>query len=236
MPENIPPPFKQDEPAQQHGPQNAKPDPKHSAPSKTTRVVTNPSFPAIDRKPKSYCPSKNTLITWFTGVVAVAAILQAIVTCKQWSVMDETMKRAERAWLTIFQYKVDLPKIGDAPSDVAEIQNTGRSPARDIRLKHGIYLWENLPDGPIDSVNIMEDESRNLLGPSIHTGVGARGTHVIDDARMTYLKNGKLRIYSIGTITYTDIFSETHRTDFCSVVANVDTGDTKPCPKWNDAN
>ena len=176
-------------------------------------------------------------LNWITGIGGVIAIGALIILYGQFEVMKTSLRTTERAWVTVFQGKLDnIISIGVRPSDTVEIQNSGHSPARNISIKHGLFIWKNLPDGPITSVELAEDKGRPVLGPSVHMGMTSENPVRITEEKMASLKNGSERLFSIGVVLYTDAFEETHRTEFCFFVRDINKVEMSPCIKWNETN
>ena len=202
---------------------------------------------------KGYWERQIRLSIWFNGISIVAGVIaigalfavfwqaktsaiSAKATVDQVVIMDATMKATERAWVTVFQGKLNTPvELGKMPIDVLELQNTGHSPAKHLSMSHDLFVWDKLPDGPISSLTLHKDEGSSLLAPSVHMGLTASGPAIITEKMLMDLVSKTKRIYSVGLITYNDILGEPHHTEFCYFVRDVRLVEFSPCSKWNDA-
>lgn len=237
MPEDIPPTVPHNQPAQKESPQGPEPNPKQAPPTKSVDVTTDTVSPAIHRKNKRYYPSENPWITWFTGIVAIAAILQFYVTCKQWNVMDETMRKAERAWVTVKEGQLDAALGQDVHIPTSWIiQNTGHSPARILSISHSVYTSPTLPVGRLADAPIRKLETKGVLGPETEWTIGTKFDIELPQSDFVAIRNKAGFVISAGKITYLDIFDSQHATTFCFILADPNSTRFSPCNNdWNNA-
>ena len=80
------------------------------------------------------------LLTLFTAVLAAAAIYQFIIMGGQL----DTMRKDQRAWVSIIQKGPIVLNVGVTPSEVVTISNTGKTPAKHVAAH---FYVEIVPNG-----------------------------------------------------------------------------------------
>lgn len=163
---------------------------------------------------------------------------------KQWEAMDravmvsdKTMEQSTRAWVTLKDGQLQAPiQPGAFPSDTYHLINTGHSPALKVQTGHELYFLARLPK-TIGEVQIHKAQGIGVLGQdNFKTTKYIRDSRAISQEEFQALRDKKLFAYSIGVVTYEDIFGKSHKTSFCHVVLDINTIEFSPCENdWNQA-
>jgi hypothetical protein len=158
------------------------------------------------------------VVAILTFVLAIAGIVYTVFSILQWSVMRQTMENGERA----FVFVKDPFLVGDGgkpgvpsgkPAWLAmNLMNSGETPARDAKVAFDYCATAGeLPDnfsfapGPTKQP-IM------LLAPKSE----GQTSFQLPDTVLYDLEAGKRNLFVYGEVSYTDIFGEWHKTEFCS--------------------
>ena len=173
-------------------------------------------------------PTYRCLEIIFTGTVALFTIVLAGVSYKQWQAMErqseamimsnrllrESNEYANRAWLTVKHVR-DAPPIvaGSRAPLTAEIENTGRSPAQNIRV-HAATAYVPL-DWPIPERAPESEITSGVIGPGQTRSVDFGLKQSLSQADVDAINNGTRRIYWFADITYTYQFSPDRLLQFC---------------------
>lgn len=152
-------------------------------------------------------------------------------------ISEQTLKLGERAWVMARGPKLlSVIAVGEVPRIYVRIQNSGKSPALKVRVRHTTDMVHKLPNGPMPKWPIIGNVSEPTIAPDeYHRSIVPLGIP-LTEAYLTHLKRAELSIVSYGTITYFDIFKEQHHTDFCLILRDVSGTDLSPCGQWNEAN
>ena len=193
------------------------------------------SAQAQQQDPKD--PSNNRMTRW-TAVVGIAAVIQLFITCFQWQVMKNTLKIDQRAWLTIRQPKTNETglSVGQKPHVSMRIQNSGKSPAMDVRSRITWVIVDKLPDGPTPPREKVDGkESLSLIAPGEYQQSVGELPEPLTQETFDRMKRGELSLFAYGTITYSDIFHVEHRTTLCFYLHDMNYFSLTACGKWNYA-
>ncbi len=165
-------------------------------------------------------------ITLFTGVLAILAFAQWYTLEKT----DDTLRAGERAFVFVKQEPNSWTvarKVGDEVTRTFGViwENNGNSQTRDMK----ITLWCPRPSifETVDPITagkppVFSDVAR-LLGPKQYVwgGVCNYSATELED-----IKAKKLPWFVAARATYYDIFGKWHRTEYCTVIFNIE-GDFK---------
>ncbi|MGB6973931.1 MAG: hypothetical protein WBD67_04530 [Terracidiphilus sp.] len=148
----------------------------------------------------------------------------------------------QRAWVSVTEIS-GPPEVGK-PWDVKIIfRNTGKTIARDLRIRFGV---DDLPGEAEPPVGYRRDQRFSpptILSPGSfgesHQFPGSRDQghpNVVSQEIFDAHKKGTMRLSVFGILLYRDIFGGHHRTDFCDVYRPSQSG-FYPCEKGkNTAN
>lgn len=227
-------------------PENNEPEGHGSQNTSHSDQQLHPSF--INKQPAIYAGSAqaaqqdpkdsiNKRIVLWSAVVGIAAIIQIFITIAQWQVMEKTLKVDQRAWLTIRQSMLNsMLAVGENPSFYMRVQNSGKSPAMKVRSRVTFGIFESLPDGPIPPEHQIAGEvSSSLIAPGEYMRRPGELPTPLTVETMEKLKIKQLSVFTYGTISYSDIFDNEHRTIFCFFLPDISKTDLSPCQKWNEA-
>lgn len=168
----------------------------------------------------------NWLMVVFTGIIAVATLLYAVVTGYLWKatkqsadaakVSSETLINIERAWV-----QVDVGKILEFIPDPNKVEilwiwptvrNVGRTPARITRLsarQHQVPSADGLPLVP----QYQNDKAVDfILPPKMPVQTMMVGVAAADFIK---IKRGDSFLYLYGFVDYLDAGNTTRQTRFC---------------------
>lgn len=140
---------------------------------------------------------------------AAAAIEAAKRAEEQIKVSEKTLRFSERAWVSAEPVPV-TDKLGLTGARIV-FRNTGRSPARNIKIHTDVRPLRQCPpgDSPLPFSNKGSDdvEGVGVLQPG-QTGSTQQANLSLHEMLVN------LRTYAFGVITYDDIFDERHVTEF----------------------
>lgn len=152
--------------------------------------------------------------------------------------MDKTLQISERAWVTAKLVTLQKPiAVGDQPTVVAELQNSGHSPAMNVTLIHWAGITDRLPDTEeLPLKTSLDEQSVSVIGPGFPIISTVRLPQKLTNAGIRNLMHGTSRVYTFGKVEYTDIFNNKHTTIFCFKSHSVTDTTLALCSKWNTAN
>jgi hypothetical protein len=130
---------------------------------------------------------------------------------------DEAAQLQLRSYIFVRPIDSTPANLGDVFAVKYMVQNPGRTPAKNIMLTRAVKV---LPY-PLPSASYPPDsgpaESAGFIGPG-DTPVGlinAETALSAEDWKAVTAKDGKLRIYFWGSISYQDVFGNARYTKFC---------------------
>jgi hypothetical protein len=191
------------------------------------------------------------LLAAFTCVLAVAAIIQFIVTDHQLNVM----RNDQRAWLE-FGAQSGTSEGGGPDWHITSgqpitypirIANVGKTPAKHMVVKVFVDVIDSSQDPPLDRVGTAKTGSAFPFA-LVEAGVvfpngdfsqsvmrvvrgGAPLVATLDEARA--LRDGRAYLAVYGIITYDDVFNAPHWTKFCHWVAGDGSFHARGCTEYN---
>ena len=128
--------------------------------------------------------------------------------------LGQSNEYANRAWLTVKQVR-DAPPIiaGSHTPLTAEIENTGRSPAQNVRVS-GMTAYALL-DWVIPNHVPVSNESIGVIGPGQIRSVDFMRKEPLSQVDVDAINNGTRRIYWLADVTYADQFGSDRLLQFC---------------------
>lgn len=176
--------------------------------------------------------------TIFTGVIAVATVIYAVVSSCQLTVMRRQLENSQldqRAW--VGPVEAIIPKTGERPEPHlgVKIVNSGKTPARKVLAKISTqYLSAETEFAPSYKDDPVEP-SVSVIQPGMWINLFSRATlGTMTSQEMDGVRAGRNRLYLYGLITYEDIFGRPHSTRFCLYLQS-DLSGFNACSTYNDA-
>ena len=165
---------------------------------------------------------KENLVSYIA--IAIAA-LTAFYTYGQVSIAEKSMKISNRPYVIATKPKINQLYFSDDNTDLAFTQsfsNLGQTPAYETVIYSKVVLADkNFNPGDHSLQNVVRvidhDSTQIVLGNNQNTSI----LHEYEGEIFTFEEMKKteeraeLFIYIYGTITYTDIFEDSHKTEFC---------------------
>lgn len=210
---------------------------------KTTRTPRN-----SNSNPKSKSKSDNKVIAFLKDPVApvwiyafltlIIVTISTISTCftvRQISIYERATKYDLRAYLTIKDVNIIMPKIGTSNMGWVEYENIGKTPA--YELKHHIAtLFDTcITAHAIASINKPFNYAGFVFGPNNPIRQDLEFGRIFTADDYSIVMQGKGKLYAIGNIVYEDIFHQQHFTRFCGEWVPK-TGKTLIIPEYFNAN
>ncbi len=206
-------------------------------------------FVSIKERLKNIRPHEWFMIL-FTGVIAFSTTVYTFYARSQWQVMSsqqrliqESNEHAYRAWLTAKNVKVKGFKTLVVPeSDVSlsvVIENTGRSPAQNIQTASWTLVTPKkwvIPDepSPVAKIGVID---LYVLGPGQTSEVPFRLKKRLSAKQAKAINVGRLILYYIANITFSDQFSDSRALRFChryEPAEGKNPAHIRPCTTHND--
>ena len=178
-------------------------------------------------------------LNWITVGGGIVALGGLIAVYAQLQMMKTSLRTTERAWVTIQGPKLQAPlAIGEIPSVYVRIQNSGRSPALKVKLRHSFGMPDMLAEGPMppEEPPSTDDESSSVIAPGEYQISIVPFGSPLTEEYLAHLKKGESTVFTYGTVTYFDIFDVKHQTNFCLSLQDITNTHLSRCVKWNDAN
>jgi hypothetical protein len=186
-------------------------------------------------------------LNWITGIAAAIALgglyfvyLQAFSarvaaesSAEQVTLMKESMKLTERAWVGVTD-KVMLTFQTDKPMKAKVVlQNTGKTPAVKC-VTHGKIVQVN-ERWTKERFESFRDPDGPQLGIAMTPNADVRSLFNGPIPNIEQIRTGKAFVYFFGRITYLDIFDKPHFTKFCGIY-DMDENAFVNCGEYSDAN
>jgi hypothetical protein len=155
----------------------------------------------------------DTLLCGFTAVLAIATIGIGYATYLLWEGEEKTAAYQLRAYVLMDTGQIS--DLNNSPFKVSLcLKNSGMTPAFNVDFYQAVVIKEY----PLET-ELMNPKA---IGPTSNTAV-APGKNMCDTfnsnitltpERISAIKDGKATIYVYGSITYKDIYKETHSTSY----------------------
>jgi hypothetical protein len=156
-----------------------------------------------------------TVIALFTIVLALFTIKLATSTDRLVAGADQTAKRQLRAYVLVDSVSIADLAIQSRTHTVAVVKNFGLTPAYNLKQ------WSVMECGPFPVVTEIpldgtapERSGTSIIGPGGITSHVAKLERWLTPNDVSGLQGGEMAMYLKGTITYDDIFGESHRTEY----------------------
>lgn len=176
--------------------------------------------------------------TIFTGVIAVATVIYAVVSSRQLAVMHQQLENSQldqRAW--VGPVEAIMPKAGEKPEPHlgVKIMNSGKTPARRLLTKISTqYLPAEAEFAPSYKDNSVKP-GVSVIQPGMRINLFSLATlGVMTPQEIDGVRTGRNILYLYGLITYEDIFGRPHSTRFCLYLQS-DLSGFNACSTYNDA-
>jgi hypothetical protein len=163
----------------------------------------------------------------FTGVIMLAAIIQAFAAGLTWWITDSALtetqlsnEREQRAWVLVDTVKLDGILAPEVAIDVViDYKNFGKIPAHDVVMDIAVPAIREIPpkDFHPELTGAPISVSRSLMGPDHRTH--ARRPLRLPAKHADRVMAGTLWIYIVGKIAYRDDFTtrgDMRETVFCA--------------------
>jgi hypothetical protein len=186
--------------------------------------------------------SRWSAIEQFTGILAIATILLVLTSIKQCSILNETMKVAQRPWVGPIGMRLPDGQNGvlDANNDLnflVDYENSGKEPARNFH--HLVDIEEGPPVKDLTRLTVPDVSACREVTDSEHATVfpnqpnfltATRVSPSVSNEALSRIYDGSVGIYVFGCFTYDDGFGTQRTTRFCEYL-NL----SPPDPKRPDA-
>jgi hypothetical protein len=194
---------------------------------------------SLQRRWRSFISNGQLMSVFFTGIIAVATVVYALVSIRQLTIMDRQLEQSrldQRAW--VGPVEALMPKSAESPEPHlgVKIMNSGKTPARKLRSQ---ISTQYLPAGA-EFVPIYKDVSMkpsiSVIQPGMRINLLSLATlGIMTRQEMDGVRAGRNILYLYGLLTYEDIFGRPHWTKFCLYLQKDLTG-FSVCDIYNDAN
>ncbi len=146
---------------------------------------------------------------------------------------QEQMRLDQRAWVGATAINVVAVEGQPLRFDIL-YTNSGKTIAREVSEQSNWKVaWTKdkfvatyPPGGP---------QSYGVLQPGAHVTSTAKVDYTLNNATLSGIKNGTVRAYVYGFLTYVDVFHRKHFSKFCGYVDPENTGLVTACKQYNDA-
>jgi hypothetical protein len=149
-------------------------------------------------------------IFWESKRSADAAQVAANASSSQAKTADASLKIGERPYLWVpgMTTKTPFPSTERVEFEIA-VSNYGRTPAMDVHPSFYVYIND------VRMTLLREDKGQGIVGPGTTVTFPFRVTP--DNAQAPKdVESGKTKFSIRGTVTYTDVFQESHTTEVCN--------------------
>jgi hypothetical protein len=156
------------------------------------------------------------LVAGFTGTLWAATKKMQASTEQLARNAEETTQRQLRAYVSAMPEFISSFDATHAPRVRFRIQNSGTTPANDVRYRFGVAA---LPDGDFRLPASAADFSAlGVLFPKAELSGASQRETTLDVAAVAALHDGTARLYCFGEIDYVDAFMHPRTTRFCHEV------------------
>jgi len=150
-----------------------------------------------------------TLLTWFTGFLALVAGMQFFALI--WQVMST--RTASRTELRAYVFPKSITRYNDQGvwKFRAIYENSGKTPAHDF--KHWIMEGISPLKNPPNPSNIPTEKSEGFIGPG-NTIESVEDALLVSKTDEAAIETGKTFFFVIGELNYRDVFDRLQKTYF----------------------
>jgi hypothetical protein len=136
----------------------------------------------------------------------------------------ERDRRDQRAWIGMRDTRLVNPVQAGQPITIStQLQNTGKTPALDVRipLKRGIVEPPNLASFEVPADDRLQSQVYLVSPTESQTALfRISGVHVTEEVAAA-VNEGKAPLYLYGVLTYKDVFDHSRRTRVCVMFRNI---------------
>jgi hypothetical protein len=178
-----------------------------------------------DKKTEKPQQSNDRWMTRFTGLILFVTAISMGAAILQWRSTERAIEVGNRAYvnvnkLTFIFREPEHNELRAGDFAVAGINyiNKGNSPALKMSVDASIEPLHNPISEPME---VRPSGKLPRVSAVLATDMEAysiiKSDKPLDDAMLKALQDGSYSIYAWGTITYEDMFGNSHKTDFCFV-------------------
>jgi hypothetical protein len=162
------------------------------------------------------------LIALFTAVLAAVSIYQF------WAIRGQldTMRKEQRAWVSVTQKTGTTISVGSPPSTVLTVTDTGKTPATDVVCHFYVEIVPNggtphfqapIPHNIMISGVMLPNDPKEITVTRLRQKQGASsgGDFPVSPDEKAELDEGRAWIAVDGVVWYDDVFKVRHWTRFC---------------------
>jgi hypothetical protein len=220
----------------QHKQDHAKPVVVSSEADEPAQEQETAKAPKADSKSKWWKLGRNKYVykppdSMLSILGFLVGILVLIVYFLQWQAMKQSMQVDERAWLSIKEQNGVSPvQLDQVPQVTMILANTGKTPARDIRLNFYIEVVPENGNPQFENRTIKHTSSfTGIIMPNSHDEIPVERYKPEVDPKTGYpvsapitaeewkqLTEGQSWIAVHGVVFYNDIFHTPHWVKFCA--------------------
>jgi hypothetical protein len=170
-------------------------------------------------------------------IVVFATLVLVVLTGLQWRAQKESTRLSTRAWLTpkSFDFLNTLAE-GQVPSAQIVFHNSGGSPAINVRFRWRVgFVGNNIQLGSeMPLAEASENQSVGVIGATAEYRAATTFTRPVAAQDIADIRGRQGRWMAFGRVTYDDIFSQSHYTEYCIEFEPSD-GTARLCSQWNRA-
>lgn len=141
---------------------------------------------------------------------------------------ETASKKQVRAYVLVEDVAVKNLVIGEVPEIVVTIKNSGQTPAKDVVAQHRLG-FDDFPLRGTSPLHIKANKDRissSFLSSSSSLSCALKLPLEINPVEMGFFKEGKMAIYLVGAITYTNIFGDRCSSEYIYYLDQRDTNGT----------
>ena len=202
--------------------------------------VTNAKGPPDHRKRFAWPLEVATFVA--AVAAAIGSIWQGAGTARSVNAQVESSRLQQRAWLTVKSVTLARPlAVGDRPSAVLEIINSGQTPAREAVIGGNLFGRSGVTEKEIvESLTVGAPDSRMVIAPGVQVLIPVEADEAVrSTGQIDAVLKKALRLYVHGRIIYKDVYDQTHETRYCfrfDPQTPTGVGHFAACGFHNDAN
>jgi hypothetical protein len=144
--------------------------------------------------------------------------------------IQDGIRTDQRAWVGLTEATVH-PLNGDGGGFTIKLQNTGKTPATDLKIADVITIEDTDALAPLQEPNITTSAGTLLPGAVYTADVWFKTSPEV----VAGLTQERLRAANYVYVTYKDVFKQTHTTKAC-FYWHGGMAKTKPCDRYNELN
>lgn len=164
------------------------------------------------RKPKNIV---SALLALFAFSSAIFAGYSAWVATESLDQARDSFQIAQRAYLVVETIQIaELPNLDRPLAAEIVVRNSGITPALNMQFSGRLDVTSITPtDTPRE---FTDQDGQITLGSNSKRAMRVIGGRALDAQELKEINNDQSKIYVTGTVSYEDIFQQTHETEFCA--------------------